>query len=180
MRTVLILSNRGRSSSSCPPRWRCWRLSPRSRHKTAVVTNQSGVGRGLVTEAALGANARANGRSSLLCAGRIDAIYYCPHATDGGCGCRKPTRGLSLEAARDSGIDLSLSSTIGDTYRDVQAANHSGVKGILVDRILPEPTAASAPSTGTASSERSARGSWIILNCAWRVVRRRKRLNESR
>ncbi len=42
MLTVLILSNRGRSSSFCPPRWRCWRLSLRSSNKTVVVTNQSG------------------------------------------------------------------------------------------------------------------------------------------
>jgi D-glycero-D-manno-heptose 1,7-bisphosphate phosphatase len=90
-----------------------------------VVINQSGVGRGLLTEAALASNARANDQSSLLLWGKNRCNLLLPHAPDADSGCRKPAPGVSL-AERDSGIDLSLSSTIGDSYRDVQAANHLG------------------------------------------------------
>jgi D-glycero-D-manno-heptose 1,7-bisphosphate phosphatase len=80
----------------------------------------------LLTEAALAANARANDQSSLLLWGKNRCNLLLPLTPDTGCGCRKRAPGLSLEADRDSGIDLSLSSTIGDSYRDVQAANQPG------------------------------------------------------
>jgi D-glycero-D-manno-heptose 1,7-bisphosphate phosphatase len=109
-----------------PARRRRWRLSLRSPHKIVVVINQSGVGRGLLTEAALAAKARANDQSSLLLWGKNRRNLLLHLAPDAGCGCRKPAPGLSREAARYSGIELSLSSTIGDSDRDVQAANHLG------------------------------------------------------
>jgi histidinol-phosphate phosphatase family protein len=116
----------------------------RTPYKIVVITNQSGVGRGLLTERTLEQmhaqmidRVRASG-------GRIDAIYYCPHAPSIGCDCRKPATGLFLEAARDLNINLTLSWAIGDSHRDAQAANRAGVQAILLDRILPDHSAVPA------------------------------------
>ncbi len=109
-----------------------------------VITNQSGIGRGLLTEETLEQmhaqmidQVRASG-------GRIDAIYYCPHVPNVGCECRKPATGLFFEAARDLNIDLATSWAIGDSHRDAQAANRAGVQAILLNRILPDQSAVPA------------------------------------
>ena len=110
-------------------------------YKIVVITNQSGVGRGLLSEKTLEQmhtrmidRVRASG-------GRIDGIYYCPHAPSVGCDCRKPSAGLFFEAARDFEVNLTSSWAIGDSDRDVRAASRAGVKAILLDRILPDPSA---------------------------------------
>jgi histidinol-phosphate phosphatase family protein len=116
----------------------------KARYRIVVITNQSAVGRGLLTEAALQQihtrmieRVRATG-------GRIDAVYYCPHTPNARCYCRKPAPGLFLEAARNSGIDLTSSWAIGDSHRDVEAANRAGVQAILLDRSLPDASATDA------------------------------------
>jgi histidinol-phosphate phosphatase family protein len=117
----------------------------RTPYKIVVVSNQSGVGRGLLSEATLQhmhAQMLARIRES---GGRIDAIYYCPHAPDAGCDCRKPSPGLFLQAARDMNLDLASSWSIGDSHRDAQAAHRAGVRSILIDRSLPDPTAVPDP-----------------------------------
>ena len=95
--------------------------------KVILVTNQSGVGRGLVAEA----DARAIGDRLVKeieeCGGRIDGVYMCPHAPEDGCACRKPRPGLILEAAAEHGIDLSRSVMIGDAVTDLQAARAAGI-----------------------------------------------------
>lgn len=112
--------------------------------KIVVVTNQSGVGRGLLTTATLQQiHARMIDRVRAA-GGRIDAVYYCPHSPAANCACRKPSPALFFEAARDFDIDLPLSWAVGDSYRDVQAANCAGVKAILVNRASPDPTATPA------------------------------------
>jgi D-glycero-D-manno-heptose 1,7-bisphosphate phosphatase len=112
--------------------------------RIVVITNQSGIGRGLLTETTL-----QEIHASMIvqvrgAGGRIDAVYYCPHAPDAFCACRKPAPGLFFEAARDLGIELTSSWAIGDSHRDVQAANYAGVKAILLDRLIPDPSAAPA------------------------------------
>lgn len=97
-----------------------------------MVTNQSAVGRGLVTlEAVVAINdgivARVGQEN-----GRIDRSYICPHRPDEDCQCRKPRPGMLLRAAQELGIDLRRSYLIGDAVTDVEAALRAGCVPILV------------------------------------------------
>lgn len=99
-----------------------------------VVTNQSGIGRGLLT---LDQYTQAERRVEELLAdqgARLDAHYFCPHLPelDGPCGCRKPGPLLYQQAAARFGIDLGGSWWVGDRLRDVEAAALLGGRGILV------------------------------------------------
>jgi len=98
----------------------------------AVATNQSGVGRGYYTEEGLAeihqkmiACAKAQG-------GVIDKVFYCPHRPDEHCSCRKPASGLFEQIAAAYKIDLSGVAAIGDSLRDIQAAEKLACKPILV------------------------------------------------
>jgi len=99
-----------------------------------VVTNQSGIARGLVTVAQYeGVRARLDE----LLAGegaRLDATYVCPHHPEltGPCDCRKPGPALYERAARDHGLDPARSAFVGDRWRDVEPALRFGGVGILV------------------------------------------------
>lgn len=62
----------------------------------------------------------------------IDAIYYCPHLPEENCLCRKPKPGLILKAAEDLKIDLKKSWMIGDSQKDIEAANNAGCNSILL------------------------------------------------
>jgi D-glycero-D-manno-heptose 1,7-bisphosphate phosphatase len=104
-----------------------------------LITNQSGVARGFFTEAVVDNVHRHIG--NLLAAGgaHLDAYYYCPHHRDGkiaeyaiACDCRKPGRGLVDRAARDLGVDVGQSFTVGDRWLDVALARNIGGRGILV------------------------------------------------
>ena len=104
-----------------------------------VITNQSGIARGLLTEEIVHDVHRH--LSSLLEGGgaHVDAYYYCPHHPDGSvatyagrCDCRKPGRGMIDRAAADLGIDPARSFVVGDKWLDVGAARTVGGRGILV------------------------------------------------
>ena len=97
-----------------------------------VVTNQSPIGRGLISREAVDQiNAHVR-RSVEAAGGRVDGVYLCPHRPEEGCECRKPAPGLLLQAARDLGIDLPASLVIGDAVSDVQAAVAVGATPVLV------------------------------------------------
>jgi D-glycero-D-manno-heptose 1,7-bisphosphate phosphatase len=64
--------------------------------------------------------------------GRIDAIFFCPHAADAGCNCRKPRSGLLDEIARRFNVDLKGVPSVGDSLRDLEAAAAVGAAPILV------------------------------------------------
>lgn len=99
-----------------------------------VVTNQSGIGRGIVTEANYAA-VRERLDALLAAEGaRVDASYHCPHwpERDGPCVCRKPGIGMHQDAAAAHGLSLTASAYIGDRWRDVQPAVTTGGLGILV------------------------------------------------
>ncbi|MBI3910097.1 MAG: HAD family hydrolase [Armatimonadetes bacterium] len=116
-----------------------------------VVTNQSAVARGMLTEEGLAAiHARLQERLSASGA-RVDAIYYCPHHPEAAredyrrdCPCRKPAPGMLLAAAADLNLDLSASWLVGDQERDIEAAQRAGVRGILLADPPPGRTAATA------------------------------------
>jgi histidinol-phosphate phosphatase family protein len=114
-------------------------------YKIVVVTNQSGVGRGLITELVLQDMHTRMIEQVGASGGRIDAIYYCPHVPGEGCSCRKPEPGLFFEAAEQLCIDLASSWAIGDGSRDIQAANRAGVRAILLNRVLPDPLTPASP-----------------------------------
>ena len=97
-----------------------------------VATNQSGIGRGLFEMAALNAIHDKMHRAVNLAGGRIEAIFYCPHAQEANCGCRKPKTGLLDEIARRYGASLKGAPCIGDSLRDLEAAAAVGAQPILV------------------------------------------------
>jgi len=100
--------------------------------KLVVVTNQSGVGRGLMTLKDLEAvNARLQGLLEQEDAA-LDAIYFCPHHPDDACRCRKPNVGMVERAVSELQLDLRRSYLIGDHARDIQLAHRVGAKAILL------------------------------------------------
>ena len=99
---------------------------------TVVVTNQSGIGRGLFSEADF-----ARFQAHLLADfaahdAALDASYHCPHKPDDGCDCRKPRPGLVLRAAREHAIDLPGSWVIGDRETDVGLAASAGCRVVRI------------------------------------------------
>ena len=112
-----------------------------------VATNQSGLGRGLFDVASL--NAMHAKMHTMLAAvgGRVDAIFYCPHAPDERCRCRKPEPGLFEQIGERYGISLDDVPAVGDALRDLVSAASAGCEPHLVltgkaaalrDRVLPE------------------------------------------
>jgi D,D-heptose 1,7-bisphosphate phosphatase len=115
------------------------RLINASGMKTVVVTNQSGVARGIFPESFV-AEIHARLAEMLRAEGAfLDGIYFCPHhPTEGrgdylrGCECRKPAPGLLLRAAAELHLDPARSYMVGDTLKDIEAGGRAGVQGILV------------------------------------------------
>jgi HAD superfamily hydrolase (TIGR01662 family) len=102
-----------------------------------VVSNQSGVARGLISDYAL---ERVNAKVEDLL-GPFDTWQVCRHGTDDGCGCRKPEPGMVQAAARELGVRPSDCVLIGDTGADVDAALRAGARAVLVptaETLLPE------------------------------------------
>ena len=97
-----------------------------------VASNQSGLGRGLFDVAML--NAMHTKMHTMLAAvgGRVDAIFYCPHAPDDKCRCRKPEPGLFEQIGERFGIDMKGVPVVGDTSRDVLAGVAVGCEPHLV------------------------------------------------
>ena len=104
-----------------------------------VVTNQSAIARGWLTEETLAAIHSELNRRLEAEGARIDAFYHCPHLPEGevpayarACNCRKPMPGLIERAARDWAVDLETSYVIGDSDRDVEAGKRCGCYSILI------------------------------------------------
>ncbi len=97
-----------------------------------IGSNQSGLGRGLFDVAAL--NAMHDKMHKLLAAvgGRVDAIFYCPHAPEDECHCRKPAPGLFEQIGQRFGISLKGVPTVGDSLRDLVAGHAAGCETHLV------------------------------------------------
>jgi len=100
--------------------------------RVSIVTNQSGIGRGVMTMTDLYAVHERMLSDSHRAGARITAVYVCPHAPDHGCACRKPAPGLILKATLESGINAQESLVVGDDLRDLAAAKGAGVEAALV------------------------------------------------
>jgi len=94
--------------------------------RVVVATNQSGVGRALFDMATLNAMHDKMHKAVSELGGRIDAVFFCPHAQDAGCACRKPKPGMLLEIAGRFKVALADVPAIGDSLRDLQAASEAG------------------------------------------------------
>lgn len=146
MNTALFLDRDGVVIENCDTYVRSWEdveifpqalealaLLKNSPFKIVLVTNQSAVGRGIITLAqAESINARLvqviekNG-------GRVDGLFMCPHAPDVGCDCRKPLPGLFHQAARVLNLNLVDSIMVGDALSDLQAGQAAGIsRNVLV------------------------------------------------
>lgn len=97
-----------------------------------VVTNQSGVARGVFPESLVHlVHERMTGE--LAAAGaRLDGIYFCPHRGEDACSCRKPRAGLLERAAHEHALELVGCYVVGDRYADIEMAEQVGGRGILV------------------------------------------------
>jgi D-glycero-D-manno-heptose 1,7-bisphosphate phosphatase len=91
-----------------------------------LATNQSGLGRGLFDMAALNAVHAHMLKALATLGGRIDAIFYCPHAAEEGCNCRKPAPGLLHQIEERYGLSLQGVPYVGDSLREMQAAKAAG------------------------------------------------------
>jgi len=121
------------------PSFEAVRLINQSGMKAVVITNQSGVAKGLFDEELV---RQANARIQSLLRERgahIDRFYYCPHHPTEGqgrylqvCDCRKPGAGMLIRAAKQMNIDLGRSYMIGDMVKDMEAARRAGAKAVLV------------------------------------------------
>jgi D-glycero-D-manno-heptose 1,7-bisphosphate phosphatase len=144
-----------------------------------VVTNQSGIARGLFTEAFVEEAHRH--LSARLAAGgaRIDAYYYCPHHPDGvveayrqRCDCRKPASGLVDRAVRDLDLDPARAFVVGDKWLDIGLARAVGARGILVrtgtgaaEEARPQP----GISADAIVDNLAAAASWILTSLKFEV-----------
>jgi D-glycero-D-manno-heptose 1,7-bisphosphate phosphatase len=115
------------------------RLLKKKGYKVVVITNQSAVARGRVTESSLADIHRELLRRLARSGAQVDGVYYCPHHPTEGlapynmpCDCRKPAPGLIRRAAADLGLAVSRSYVIGDQGTDMELAERSGAKGLWI------------------------------------------------
>jgi heptosyltransferase-2 len=100
--------------------------------RVVLVTNQSGIARGYLTLDGL-KDIHSRLRDVLMADGaRLDAIYFCPHHPEEGCGCRKPKPGMVERAAADLGLGPGRRYVVGDQLRDVELARAIGARAVVV------------------------------------------------
>jgi D-glycero-D-manno-heptose 1,7-bisphosphate phosphatase len=151
------------------------RLLNRGGLAVVLVTNQSGVGRGIHSEAFVGeahdhVTRRLSGGGA-----RLDGIYYCPHHPQAmlepyrqACDCRKPGTGMMRQAAAELGLDLPRSFAVGDKWSDVQAGRAAGGRGLLVRTGYGRSTEAAHDTTEAAAvvDDLAAAAAWILRHHA--------------
>jgi D-glycero-D-manno-heptose 1,7-bisphosphate phosphatase len=100
--------------------------------RVVVATNQSGIGRGLFDMATLNEIHLKMHRALAMAGGRIDALFYCPHTADAQCECRKPKTAMLKDIGVRFGVDMTGVPCIGDSLRDLMAADAVGAQPMLV------------------------------------------------
>ena len=101
-------------------------------YRVVVATNQSGIGRGLFDMAMLNTIHEKMHKALAHAGARVDAIFFCPHTADSKCECRKPRAGMLIEIGKRFNTELTGVPCIGDSLRDLQAAEAVGAQPILV------------------------------------------------
>ncbi len=104
----------------------------RSGFLIAVCTNQSGIGRGLLSEDDLNEIHGKLERGVAEAGGRLHGIRYCPHLPEDGCDCRKPKPGMVQTLMRELRVDPSRTTFVGDSIRDLDAGRAAGCRVVLV------------------------------------------------
>ena len=104
-----------------------------SEYQIFIVTNQSAIGRGIISQSAAEKINWQLVNEIESAGGRIDGVYMCPHTPAENCPCRKPRPGMILQAATENSLDLELSILVGDAISDIIAGQTAGVgKNVLV------------------------------------------------
>lgn len=103
-----------------------------SGYPVIVVSNQSGVARGYFPESLVQQVNQAMIQQLSEAGAKVDAVYYCPHASSENCPCRKPKTGMLERAVREHCINLQSSFVVGDRYGDIELAHNAKARGILV------------------------------------------------
>ena len=101
-------------------------------YRVVVATNQSGIGRGLFDMAMLNTIHEKMHKALAHVGARLDAVFFCPHTADARCDCRKPKPGMLAEIGRRFNMELTGVPCVGDSLRDLQAAEAAGAQPILV------------------------------------------------
>ncbi len=104
----------------------------RADYTVVVASNQSGIGRGLFDLSTLQQIHEKMAHELARAGGKIDAIFFCPHTPDDHCACRKPEPGLLLDVAKKFACDLTGVPAVGDSLRDIEAAQAVGARPVLV------------------------------------------------
>lgn len=107
-------------------------MATRAGFRICIVSNQSGLARGLFSIEELHRIHHKLQQEALLLGAVIDGFFFCPHGPRHGCNCRKPQPGLLFAAAERSGLDLSAAVMIGDRESDLAAAKAAGARPVLV------------------------------------------------
>lgn len=97
-----------------------------------MISNQAGIARGILTHDDFHAIQKRMDLDLKKINAHIDAVYYCPHGWDEGCGCRKPEPGMLYQAQKDFSINLTECILIGDDERDIMAAHNADMRSVLV------------------------------------------------
>ncbi len=101
-------------------------------YRVVVATNQSGIARGLFDLDALTQMHEKLHQLLNNAGGKVEAIFFCPHGPDDGCDCRKPKPGMLRDISDRLRVDLNGVPVVGDSLRDMQAAEAVGARPILV------------------------------------------------
>lgn len=102
------------------------------KYKIVIVTNQSAVGRNLISFQTAREINNKLGVAIKQMGGNVNGIYMCPHTPEDQCNCRKPRPGLLLQAAEELSLDLSASWMIGDAWSDLLAGQAAGTRGNIM------------------------------------------------
>ena len=132
-------------------------------YRLFVVTNQSGVGRGYFTRAAVEEIHALLDRQFATAGTRVDRYYVCPHHPEDNCECRKPKPKSLLDAASEYGLDLAQCFMVGDRASDIQCGQNAGTRTVLVlTGAGPETLASGKSQPDFVAADVSAAADWIL------------------